>query len=530
MSQPADLLLRNAVVHPLGNGNVETRDAGEAVAVRDGEIVAVGPGYDVGFLAGLGTDVIDLDGRHLLPGFVDAHTHLEVVGRREREADLAGVDSPEGCLDRLRGIRDERPDSEWVLGFGYDESRWDGEYLGREDLETVSDERPVAAFREDLHLASLNSVAIERYREEMPDCDVHTAGGEPTGVVVEDALEVVWREIRDDPDRTREYLEIAQRLANRRGVTSVHEMVRHSHAPRIYRDLDNAGALTLRVRLNYWADHLDAVLETGLRTNHGGDRLQVGGIKTYVDGSIGSRTARLSEPYADTGGEPADRSGGDDSGGKDSSTDDRGEWVVPPAKLESLVERADEAGLQVAMHAIGDEAITAALDALEGTSGERHRIEHAEVLTDDLIDRLATTDVVVSVQPNFLKWAGESGLYEQRLGDSRRRETNRLGRLAAVGARLAFGSDCMPLDPLAGVEEVVTAPESGQRLPVTDALRAYTSGGAYAGYDEGRMGAIETGRCADLVALTESPWESDAIGDIGVDLTVVGGDVVYDGR
>jgi len=381
----------------------------------------------------------------------------------------------------------------------------------------VSTARPVIAYREDMHLASVNSVVLDRYGDELPGDDTRTAGGEPTGVLVEEAVNVLREATSADPDRTRQYLLAAQAYANRRGVTTVHDMVRRSHAPRVYRDLDSADELTLRVRVNYWRDHLDAVLETGLRSNHGSDRVRMGGIKTFTDGSIGGRTARLSEPYADAG-----------SG--DSPPDERGDWVVDPEQLEELVERVDEAGLQMTAHAIGDEAIAATLDAYDNTDGERHRVEHAEVLTDPLIERLAAADIVVSVQPNFLKWAREDGLYTRRLGDERRLASNRFGDLRAAGATLAFGSDCMPLAPLFGIAQVVDAPSPEQQLSVTDALRAYTVGGAYAGFDEERLGTIEVGTCADFVVLESSPWEADDIADIDVEMTIVGGEIVYDGR
>ena len=506
---PADLLLTNGTVHPLdGSGAVE------AVAVRDGEIIERGDAWEVDFREDVDTRVVDLDGRHLLPGFIDAHTHMEVVGRHELEADCSAADTPAACLDRLADARDRR--TGWVLGYGYDESRWESGYLTRDQLDTVSTDRPVVAFREDLHLASVNSVVLDQYAEAMPEEDIHRADGEPTGVLVEEALEVIREATRADPDRMRAYLRAAQATAVEQGITAVHEMVRHSEAPRVYRELDQAGELAVRVRLNYWRDHLDAVLETGLRTNHGSDRVQVGGIKTYTDGSIGGRTARLSEPYADVPGDEG-----------------RGDWVVPPAELRELVERVDDAGLQLTVHAIGDAAITATLDAYEAadTRAEgRHRIEHAEVLTDDLIDRLDGSGVVVSAQPNFLKWAREDGLYTDRLGDRRRRGSNRFGALADRDLTLAFGSDCMPLDPLFGVAQVVDAPTPPQSLSVTEALQAYTAGGAYAGFDEDRFGTIEVGTSADLVALEQSPWAADDIAGIDVGMTVVDGEIVYDGR
>jgi hypothetical protein len=509
MTRAADRVFTNAVVHPL-DGREETA---EAVAVRDGRIVRVDAAYEVDFLVGVGTDVVDLGGRHLLPGFVDAHTHMEFVGRRLLEADLAGTDSPAECIDRLRTAGTGHRDDDWILGFGYDESRWGGDYLDREDLDAVSEDRPVAAFREDLHVVSVNSVALEHHREEMPDGDVRTVDGRDTGVLVEGAVDAIYEATKPGVEGIREYLLAAQERANAVGVTAVHDMVRRSAAPRVYRDLDAAGDLSVRVRINYWADHLDAVLETGLRTNHGSDRVRVGAIKTYTDGSIGARTARLAAPYADVG-------------------DERGDLLSDRETLGRLVERADDAGLQVALHAIGDEAIRVALDALAGTDGQRHRIEHAEVLTDDLVDRLADAGVVVSAQPNFLKWARDDGLYDRRLGETRRRASNRFGALQSAGVRLAFGSDCMPLDPLFGVQQAVTAPEPAQRLSVTEALRAYTSGAAYAGFDEDRTGTVEPGTCADFVVLEDSPWAvpDEDIADIGVAMTVVGGDVVHDLR
>jgi predicted amidohydrolase YtcJ len=502
MTRAADLILTNAAVHTMAG------ETAEAVAISDGRIRRVDSAYEVAFLEGVETDVIDLQGRVLLPGFVDAHTHMEVLGQQQREADLSGADGAEDCLDALAD-RAAATDG-WVLGFGYDESRWGGAYLTCDQLDDVSEHRPVVAFREDLHVASVNSVVLDRYGEQFPDEDVHREGGEPTGVLVEDALSVLREQIDPDRETTREYLLAAQAYAHERGVTTVHDMVRNSHAPRVYRDLDQAGDLTLRVRINYWADHLDAVLETGLRPNAGSDRVQMGAIKTFADGSLGGRTARLSAPYADGRG--------------------RGEWVTDPEDLAALIERVDDAALQMATHAIGDAAIERVVSAYEDAGGQRHRVEHAEVLTDDLLERLASGDLVVSAQPNFLKWAREGGLYDQRLGEQRRRESNRFRELLDRGATLAFGSDGMPLDPLFGIEQAVTASDDRQRLTVDEALRAYTLGGAYAGFDEATLGTVEPGKRGDLVALSASPWETDEIAAIDVALTVVDGEVVYDGR
>ena len=508
MTRPADLVLTEAEVHP----RTEPDETAEAIAIRDGRIVRVGSTYEIGFLEGVETRVLELDGQVVVPGFVDAHTHLEMLGRYLVHADLRGTEGPEACLDRLRAS--ERR-GEWILGFGFDESTWaESRYLRRADLDRVSDDHPVVAFREDMHVASVNSVVLDRFRDEMPDDDVLAENGEPTGVLVEEAVDVIYRAIEPDRNETRELLLAAQDYAIERGVTGVHEMIRHSHAPEIYRALDRAGDLKIRVRLNYWADHLDAALETGLQSNHGSERVRVGGIKTYTDGSFGGRTAKVSKPYADGEG--------------------TGQWVVPPDELSSIVSRAHAGGLQATAHAIGDVAVEAVLDAYDavGASGEhRHRIEHAELTEGDAIERMAERGIVASVQPNFLKWARPGGLYDARLGEDRRRRTNRYRDLLEAGVTVAFGSDCMPLDPLFGIHQAVTAPDPRQQLTVTEALRAYTHGAAYAGFDEDRLGTIEVGKRADLIVLDRSPWEAnDEIDGIGVELTIVDGEIVHDAR
>ncbi|MFB6108250.1 MAG: amidohydrolase [Haloplanus sp.] len=509
MTEAADLLLTDAEVHTLAYPD-ETH---EAVAVRDGRICRVGDAYDLSFLAGVETRTVDLDGRVVLPGFVDAHTHLVLTGLQRVHADLSDATSRAEALDRLQARADAVAEGDPVVGFGYDESGWDDpRYLTRADLDAVDAAGPVVAVREDLHVASLDSTALSRFGDAMPDGDVRRADGDPTGVVVEGALDPVFDAL-ESSDATREAVLAAQRYANERGVTGVHDMVRRSHAPAVYRDLDRDGRLSLRVRLNYWADHLDALVETGLRTNHGTRMVRVGAIKTFTDGSIGARTAKLSEPYADG--------------------DETGEWVVEPDEFRALLARAEDAGFQVAAHAIGDEAVDAVLAAYadcDDPEASRHRLEHLELASEAALDRLADLGVVASMQPNFHRWAGEGGLYDRRLGD-RRTETNRVGRLADADAYLAFGSDGMPLDPLYGVHCAVNAPTPAQRLGVTDALRAYTLGAAYAGFDEDRLGTVEAGKRADLVALDRSPWERPAaIDGVDVALTVVDGDVVYDGR
>ena len=523
MSAAADLVLTNAEIHTL----TDPDETYEAIAIRNGETVRLGTDYDVTFLAGVETEEIDLDGHVLLPGFIDAHTHLEMVGRRLVHADLSEADSPEECLSLLEEAAD--PDREWILGYGYDESSWaESRLLTRADLDRVSEDRPVVTFREDLHTAGVNSVALDRFHEEMPNADVRIENDEPTGVLVEEALDPLFGATEPGRDELENLLEAATERATELGVTGVHEVVRGSQAPRVYRDLASEGRLPIRVRLNYWSDHLDGLAEIGLGTNHGGEFVRTGAIKTYTDGSFGARTAKLAEPYADGDAE------GDDGMMADVS-EDTGQWVVSPEDLHDLVRRADGKGFQVTAHAIGNRAIEATLEAYGAETDDpgaaRHRIEHAELLDEDLIERFRRTGAVASVQPNFLRWAEEGGLYDERLGERRRKRTNRYTDLLDAGVPLAFGSDCMPLGPLYGIHRAVNAPIEGQCLPVTEALRAYTHGAAYASFDEDRLGTIETGKKADLVVLDRSPWEyPEGIEDIEISLTIVDGRVAHDDR
>ncbi|MFC7239583.1 amidohydrolase [Saliphagus sp. GCM10025317] len=552
MTDAADTVLVDARVYSLADVDGTDPDAPEpdpmeALAIRDGEIVRVGREYEVRFLEGVETDVIDCEGRPVVPGFIDAHTHVENLGQYLVHTDLSAAETLEGALDALATHADDASDREWLLGFGYDESEWpENRYLTATDLDAVSEDRPVVAMRVDMHTASLNSVALERLAGSMPAADVETEGGEPTGVVVEEATEAVWDAIEPDYAETRDLVTAALEHANALGVTGVHDKVRQSHAPRVYRDLEAAGELSCRVRLDYWSDHLESVLDAGLATNGGSEFVEMGGIKSFTDGSFGGRTAKLFEPYADLPGSRSDGNGdgdrnGDANGHGDSDGDSngnapeagRGQWVVDPDELEEIAAKATgESDYQLTVHAIGDEAIEETISAFEATPNAetaRHRVEHVELATDDHLERMADAGIVASVQPNFLQWAGEGGLYDQRLGVERRERSNRYRSMLETGVPLAFGSDCMPLDPLLGVHHAVNAPVEAQRLSVTAALRAYTAGAAYAGFDEDRLGTLEVGKRADIAVLEASPWDqTEQIDEIDVAMTLVDGEVVHD--
>ncbi|MGM0397691.1 MAG: amidohydrolase family protein, partial [Halobacteriota archaeon] len=242
MAEPADVVFVGGEVHTLTTPD----ETAEAVAVSDGRIARVTSAYESQFVTGAETTVVDLEGRVLLPGFIDAHTHMQQHGQSLVHADLAPARSLEEALERL--AEDAAADHAWLLGFGWDESEWgDDPAPTRDDLDAVSTDRPIAAFRVDLHSVALNSIALERLRADLPDEEVQMDDGEPTGRVVESAVDVVWDVVAPDEAETRELLRTAIEDVHSKGVTGVHDMVRQSHAPRAYRDLDAAGDLDLRV-------------------------------------------------------------------------------------------------------------------------------------------------------------------------------------------------------------------------------------------------------------------------------------------
>lgn len=533
MPESADVILENAEVHSLTRPD----KVSEAVVLTNGEIIFVGPDSVAGEFDGDGTLVFDLDGRVVLPGFIDAHSHLDVTGRYVRYADLRLATSIDEYLGIIRESRNER-DDEWIVG--YDRNTWKKKDLDtdfavgfdfdsriweennqirvtRSHLDQVSSERPVVVFLDTLQSALVNTVAQDKLGELVSGDVQYDDGGKTSGVIVGDSVDVLHKLIEPGPEQVRNVLLHAQSYAHSQGVTSVHDFVRKSLTPEIYRKLDNSDELQLRVRLNYWVHHLAELIDIGMQTNHGSDFVQMGGVKMGIDGSLGGGTARLSAPYKDP---------------PDQDSEYRGTWRISEDEFRNYVRKIDDKDFQITVHSMGDEGTRAVLTAYEEETVDpglsRHRIEHAEILSSEFIDRFAESNIVASMQPNFLKWMDAGGLYDQRLGSARRQSANPFPALLEAGVPLAFGSDKMPFGPLFGIHHVVNAPTDNQRLSVTEALRAYTYGGAYAGFNEDLVGTIEEGKKADIIALDRSPWRHpENITNISVDLTIIDGNIVY---
>jgi predicted amidohydrolase YtcJ len=479
----------------------------EAVALGGGRILAVGKAPEAFGYEGPSTRILDVEGRFILPGFNDCHAHLASYGARITSLDLASVASVDDLKARVAEGTQRAPPSQWLLGHNWDESKWPvRRYPRKEDLDPVAPDHPVALSRVDTHMAVANSEGLGRLDLEGADGVERDEAGEPSGVLKEEAMEVLREATRPEAATIQEGLKAIIGECHRLGMETI-----SPSGISAYLALQRAGELALRVNLMPRAEGLPVLLERGLGTGIGGGLLRLGPLKAFFDGSLGARTAALAEDFSDEPG-------------------NRGMLIYGEGEASDLVRDAREGGFQLALHAIGDRGIQTAIHHLakEGGEGFRHRIEHLELPTEEDLKEARRLGLVASMQPNFIgQWSRPGGMYEDRLGE-RLERNNPFRRVLEKGVPLAFGSDNMPLSPLYGIHWAVNAPFEAQRLSVEEALRAYTLGSAYASGEEAIKGSLEPGKLADLVVLEKDPRERpEAIRDIPVFATVFGGRVVY---
>jgi predicted amidohydrolase YtcJ len=503
------------------NGKVITFDSkdtrAEAVAVSGNKIIFVGPSEEAKKLVDESTEVLDLEGRVLLPGFIDSHTHFIQMGMTFGMIDLREANSMQQALQMVKERIQKTRKGELVVGVNWDESKWpENRYIMRRDLDGVTTDHMVALVRIDGHMVSVNSLLLKiaKIPKEKRGVEVDSHG-EPTGVLKEEAAEYVRDSFPADQETLMKGLERATDYAHSLGVTSVNDTVSTS-AISTYLFAHRQGKLRMRVYMNFVEEALDHLIKAGLSTGFGDDVLKLGALKLFSDGSIGSRTAALNGEFVDEKG-------------------NRGMLIYETGKLEEVVTKAHRAGIQVAVHAIGDRAIGITQGAIknalksEPRKDHRHRIEHMELVTDDEIRTLADTGIIASMQPNFIgEWGLPGDLYEKRLGKRWVQQNNPYRKILDKGGKIAFGSDCMPFGPLYGIHWAVNAPMESQRISVHQALRCYTIRSAYASFEEGIKGSIEAGKLADMVALSEDPYENaERIREIKISLTIQDGRIVY---
>ncbi len=510
----------NLILH---NANILTMDMknpkAEAVGIIDDKISFVGRNSEIHSI-GRGTKYVDLQGRTLVPGFIDSHVHFLQRGLQLLELDLRDTCSIDEVLNKLNIKARETEKGKWIIGYGWDDTKWgNGRFIARTDIDKVSPENPVVLKRICMHLWVLNSRAIEvltdmfSIAKQTPSEEINLQTGHLNVSLQGDVRETLKDCFNPSEDELQNALQQAQTEAIRLGVTSVHDMVPHLET---LKRVNEKGKLFIR---NYACPYFNY----GMRNEKckiipHSDTLMKGAVKIFADGSFGARTAALMEPYAD-------------------DTGNSGTLIWSQQELDDIVPRVHSAGQQVAIHAVGDMAIASALDAMEKAlrvnpkPDHRHRIEHCELVDNKLMNRIRDLNIIVSAQPNFIgQWGNMGGLYEKRLGKERWQMLNPLAQFKKKGIHIAFGSDGMPFGPMYGIWSCVNHPVIESRLSPEDAIYHYTYGGAYASFDETKKGSIEVGKLADIVVLSDDITnipQSD-IKDTKIIMTIIGGKMYLD--
>ena len=526
--ETADLVLSNGKVYAVTG----SESYFEAVAIKSGKITDLGPSRIIKKRIGPATRVIDLAGKLVLPGFIDAHCHFAAGGRSLAGLTLREAKSVEAVQALVAAKVRELPEGAPVFGSEFDHTLFPGaEWPSKVDLDEVSPHNPVVLERVDGHSLWVNSLALRLsgISAETPDpfggeISRVPGGSEPTGILKEAAMRLV--KIEPPESNVEEDIQRALSLAARLGLTGIHTSATLEEL-QAYRKLEKTGRLTLRVYAWLPIQQIDDFLRRGIKTGDGDNLVRVGFLKVFVDGTVSSSTALLFEPFSD---EP----------------EKRGEAQYSEEEFNGLVEKAHRSGFQVGVHAIGDKGIHWALNAFEkaqekyGRNGARHRIEHCSLLHPDDVKRFAELGVIASMQPTHCT---TDLLYcEQRFGKERSRGAYVWKTLADQGAHLAFGTDwpVEPLDPMRGLYAAVTRqnidsgnPPGGwfpeQRLSIREAIKYYTYGSAYAAFEEGLKGSLRVGSFADLVVLSDNILEVEAprILTTKVLYTIMGGKVVF---
>ncbi|MEM2447294.1 MAG: amidohydrolase [Candidatus Bathyarchaeia archaeon] len=517
----SDLVILNANVVTLN----PRQPRAQALAVKDGRIVAVGSNSEVSRCVNSETKIVDLRGKTVVPGFVDCHVHMTSFGQQLQALDLRDVRSICEMKAKLREYAERNPEKKWILG-----GRWDHEkfvekrFPTRWDLDVAVSDKPVFLVRVCGHVGVANSKALELAGITKGTVisggkvDLDEASGEPNGVLRENAMELVWQVV---PKPTAAELEEACvkacQKAVEEGLTGVHWIVDSGEELHVIQKLCKEGKLPLRVYVGVPAKLLDEAVKLGLSTGFGGDMVKLGFVKVFADGSLGARTAALKEPYSD-------------------KPETSGMLLLSQRKLNSIVLKAHRAGWQLAVHAIGDKAIESVLKAFSKafkkhpSKNHRHRIEHCSVLDPKLIRLMKKFGIIASVQPHFIV---SDFWIEERVGVKRARWVYPFKTLMREGIIVASGSDCPvePISPLLGIWAAVTRSTfKEESLTMEEALKTYTVNAAYASFDEDKRGTVEVGKFADFTVLSEDPFKvpPEKIRDIRVEMTIVGGRIVYE--
>jgi predicted amidohydrolase YtcJ len=534
---PADTILLHGKVWTENPRQPEA----EAVAILGHHIAGVGSSAEILKLAGPSTIIIELGGKRVVPGFNDAHVHFVSGGTSLANVQLGDTKTEAEFRQRIADFAKSQPKGTWILEGEWDHERWTPARLPtHQSIDDVTPDNPVFVSRLDGHEALANALAmklagVHKNTKDVPGgVIVRDADGNPTGIFKDAAQGLIEKVIPPPNQRQlRIAVEAAERYAAENGVTSVQDMSAAPDTLRVYEALYHEGNLHVRVSGRQPLQSWKRLAGPGIQANFGNDTLRIGGLKGFADGSLGSTTAWLFQPYADapnTSGIPSDE-------------------LSKPDEMYANIRDADKAGLQIAIHAIGDRANNNILNFYERAekengpwpagTGRRFRIEHAQHLIATDIPRFASLHVIASMQPYQCiddgRWA------EKRIGPERLKTTHAYRSLLDAGAVLAFGSDwpVAPMVPLMGIYAAATRrtldgknpngwiPE--QKITVAEAVHAFTIGSAYAEGEETVKGSIAPGKLADLVVLSEDIFHIDPaeIENTRVETTIFDGKIIY---
>ncbi|MBC8135256.1 MAG: amidohydrolase [Fibrella sp.] len=507
------------------NGNITTLDdatpTASAIVVRDGRVVYVGNDADALRYAGDGTRRMDLAGKHIVPGFCDAHLHVFWFGSLlAKQADLTGAGNIGEISSRLAETAGKTDG--WVLGRGFDQDKMaEGRFPTRADLDQVSSSRPILITRVCGHAAVANSVALAFLTDEE-----RALGDAATGLYTETAISAIRKYVPPMGEAESEAaVATALNVALSRGFTSVGTLLDTPDQMGAYLRLKRKGELP-PVRVTAHPPHKAAVgslADNGIATGFGDEWLRYGGAKLFSDGSLGARTALLAAPYADDPEHP----------------ENLGIRIYDPEDLKAKARDAQSKGWQLVIHAIGDQAVRETLDAIEyaldhddrPNTYHRHRVEHASILPPDLLERMAKRQIIAVLQPQFVTsdtWTGE------RVGAARGGYAYPFRTMLDAGIPLALSSDCPVemMDPCRCLAAAVFRdPWSPHEcLTMSEALRLYCLGGAYVSHLENERGSLSVGKVADFVMLSGDLMAcetADAVKSLAVEQVFVGGKSVY---
>ncbi|XP_071715517.1 protein LONG AFTER FAR-RED 3 [Rutidosis leptorrhynchoides] len=492
------------------------------MAIRDGRIIRVGNYSFVQEVSGYGTKELNLNGKIVVPGFIDSHVHLLPGGLQMARVEVRGVNTKDEFIRKIKEAVENMEKGSWVLGGGWNNDFWGGELPSASWIDDITPHHPVWLTRMDGHMGLANSLALKlagvtsTMQDPVGGTISKNENGEPTGLMIDSAMKLIISCIPEiSVEERRQALHRASRCALMNGVTTVVDMGRYfPGAPTehswedfsdVYRWADSSGKMMIRICLFFplptWSRLHDIVQTTGRKLSQW---LYIGGVKAFADGSLGSNSALFHEPYAD---EPWNF----------------GLQVTDTESLYNMTVQSDKSGLQVAIHAIGDKANDLVLDMYEsvastnGKRDRRFRIEHAQHLTHGTAAKFGELEIVASVQPDHLLDDADSAV--KKIGVQRAQEGSYLFQsLLANNALVAFGSDwpVADINPLNSIRTAIKrippgwdkAWNSAECMKLTDALNAYTISAARACFLDEDLGSLSAGKMADFVILNAESWDS----------------------